>query len=44
MLANAQNSITVNKGKKLRISKNRFNRYGRQAGSRTSEKIYRQSG
>ena len=44
MLANTQKSIIVNNGKKLRISKNRFNRYGRQAGSRTSEKIYRQSG
>ena len=38
MLANTQNSITINKGKDLNISKNRFNRYGGQAGSRTSEK------
>ena len=38
MLANTQYSIIVNKGKELKISKNRFNSYGRQAGSRTSEK------
>ena len=38
MLANTQNSIIINKGKDFKISKNMFNRYGRQAGSRTSEK------
>ena len=38
MLANTQNSIIINKGKDLKISKNRFNRYDVQAGSRTSEK------
>ena len=38
MLANTQNSIIINKGKGLKISKSRFNRYGGQAGSRTSEK------
>ena len=43
-LANAQNLIIMNKGKYLKISKNRFNSFGGQAGSRTSEKIYRPSG
>ena len=38
MLANTQNSIIINKGKDLKISKKRINRYGGQAGSRTSEK------
>ena len=38
MLANTQNSIIINKGKDLKISKNRFNGYGVQAGSRTREK------
>ena len=38
MLVNTQNSITINKGKDLKISKNKFNRYGGQASSRTSEK------
>ena len=38
MLANTQYSIIVNKGKDLKISKNRFNRCGGQAGSRTREK------
>ena len=38
MLANTQNSIMINKGKDLKASKNRFNRYGAQAGSRTDEK------
>ena len=38
MLANAQNLIIINKGKYLKITKNRFNRFGGQAGSRTSEK------
>ena len=38
MLANTQNSIIVDKGKDLKISKNRFNRHGRQAASRTTEK------
>ena len=38
MLANTQNSIIINKGKDLKISKNRFNGYGGQAGSRTREK------
>ena len=38
MLANTQNSIIINKGKDLKISKkNKFNRYGGQTGSRTSE-------
>ena len=40
MLANTQNLIKINKGKDLKISKNRFNRYRGQAGSRTSEKKY----
>ena len=40
MLANTQNSVIINKGKDLKISKNKFNRHGGQAGSRTSEKIY----
>ena len=45
MLANTQNSIIINKRKDLKISKNRFNGYGVQAGSRTREKkIYRPSG
>ena len=44
MLVNTQNSIIINKGKDLKISKNRFNRYRGQAGSRASEKIYRPSG
>ena len=44
-LANTQNSIIINKGKDLKISKNRFNRYGGQVRSSTSEKnIYRPSG
>ena len=38
MLSNTQNSIIINKRKDLRISKNRFNRYGGQVGSHTSEK------
>ena len=38
MLANTQNSIIINKGKDLKISKKRINRYGGQAGSPTSEK------
>ena len=38
MLANTQNSVIINKGEGLKISKNSFNRYGGQAGSRTSEK------
>ena len=38
MLANTQNSIIINKGKDLKISKNRFNGYGRQAGCQTREK------
>ena len=39
MLANTQNSIITNKGKDLKIQKkNRFNRYGGQTDSRTSEK------
>ena len=40
MLANTQNSIIINKGKDFKILKNRFNSYGRQVGSRTSEKKY----
>ena len=44
MLANTQNSVIINKGEDLKISKNSFNRYGGQAGSRTSEKIYLPSG
>ena len=44
MLANTQNSITINKGKDLKVSKNRFNRHGGQADSRTcGKKIYRPS-
>ena len=39
LLANVQKLIIINKGKDLKISKNRFNRFGGQAGSRTSEKI-----
>ena len=38
MLASTQNSIIINKGKYLKISKNRFNRYGEQGRSNTSEK------
>ena len=38
MLANTQNSVIINKGKDLKISKSRFNRYDVQAGSRISEK------
>ena len=38
MLANIRNSIIINKGKDLKISQNRFNRYGGQARSSTSEK------
>ena len=38
MLANTQNSIIINKGKDLKISKNRLNGYGRQAGCQTREK------
>ena len=38
MLANIQNSVIINKGKDLKISKNRFNRCGGQVGSGTSEK------
>ena len=38
MLVNTKNSIIINKGKDLKISKNRFNRYGGQTCSRTSEK------
>ena len=44
MVSNTQNSIITNKGKDLKISKNRFNRYGGQVGSRTSEKIYQLPG
>ena len=44
MISNTQNSIITNTEKDLKISKNRFNRYGRQVGSRASEKIYRPSG
>ena len=45
MLGNTQNSLVINKRKDLKISKNRFDSHGRQAGSRTSEKnIYRPSG
>ena len=40
MLANTQNSIIINKGKDFKILKNRFNSYGRQVDSRTSEKKY----
>ena len=40
MLANAQNLIIINKEKDLKISKNSFNRFDGQAGSRTSEKKY----
>ena len=40
MLDNTQNSVIVNEGKDLKISKNRFDRCGRQAASRTSEKKY----
>ena len=40
LLANTQNSIIINKGKDLKISKNRFNRYGGQVRSSTSKKIY----
>ena len=39
MLANTQNSNIINNGKNLKIPKNRFNRYGRQADFCTSEKI-----
>ena len=38
MLANSQISVVINKGKDLKISKSRFKKYHRQAGSRTSEK------
>ena len=38
MLANTQNSIIIRKGKGWKISNNRFNRYGGQAGFRISEK------
>ena len=38
MISNTQNSIITNTGKDFKISKNRFNRYGGQVGSRTSEK------
>ena len=38
MLDNTQNSVIVNEGKDLKISKSRFDRCGRQAASRTSEK------
>ena len=38
MLDNTQNSIIINKGKDLKIKKNRFNRFGGQTDSRTSEK------
>ena len=44
MLANTQNSVIINKGKDLKISKNKFNRHGGQGGSLTSEKKYRPSG
>ena len=38
MISNTQNSIVTNTEKDLKISNNRFNRYGGQAGSQTSEK------
>ena len=38
MLATTQNSIIITKGKDLKISKNRFDGYGRQAGCQTREK------
>ena len=38
MLVNTQNSIIINKGKDLKISKDRFIGYGGQAGSLTREK------
>ena len=37
MLASTQISIIINKGKDLKISKNRFNSYGGQGDSRKSE-------
>ena len=40
MLANTQNSIIISKGKDLKISKNRFNKYGGQVRSSTSKNIY----
>ena len=44
MISNPQNSVITKTGKDLKISKNRFNRYGGQVASRTSEKVYRPSG
>ena len=38
LLSNTQNSIIINMGKNSKISKNRFNRYGGQVGSRRNEK------
>ena len=38
MLATTQNSIIITKRKDLKISKNRFDGYGRQAGCHTREK------
>ena len=38
LLYNTQNSIIINTGKNSKISKNRFNRYGGQVGSRRNEK------
>ena len=38
MIPNTPNSIIIDAGKDLKISKIRFNRYGGQVGSRTSEK------
>ena len=39
-----KNSIITNTGTDLKISKNSFNKYDGQVGSRTSEKIYQPSG
>ena len=44
LLANVKKLIIINKGKDSNISKNRFNRFGGQAGSRTSEKTISTSG
>ena len=45
MMSNTQNSIVTDTGNDLKISKNRFNRYGGQVGSGANEKnIYRPSG
>ena len=38
MFSNTQNSVIINTGKYLKISKNKFSRYDGQVGSRTSEK------